>query len=142
MGFRNNAIATIWKVKESNGENRFRDVQISTSRKNRKTGEYESDFSGFVRFVGNAMTGVEALKEKDRIVLKNVDVSRKYDKEKKKEFVHFIVFDWEPYSNKTNSQKNQSDQDNQSETMSVNGNPELNIAHESEEDDEDGPPFM
>lgn len=104
MGFKNSAVATIWKIKDSDGENRFRDVQISTSRKNKKTGEFESDFSGYVRFVANAVVGVENLKEKDRIVLKNVDVSRKYDKKKGKEFVNFTVFEWEMAEKKSSNQ--------------------------------------
>lgn len=95
MGFKNGAIATVWKVKEADGESKFRDVQISTSKRNKRTGEYISDFSGYVRFVANAVAGVENLKEKDRIILKNTDVSRKYDKDKNKEFVNFTVFEWE-----------------------------------------------
>lgn len=95
MGFRNNAIATVWKIKESDGESKFRDVQISTSKRNKKTGDYESDFSGYVRFVAKAVAGVENLKEKDRIILKNVDVSRRYDKERGREFINFTVFEWE-----------------------------------------------
>lgn len=107
MGFKNSAIATIWKIKDTDGENIFRDVQISTSRKNKKTGEYESDFSGYVRFVANAVTGVEGLKEKDRIVLKNVDVSRRYDKKKGREFVNFTVYEWERMENRSNNQDDQ-----------------------------------
>lgn len=95
MGFKNGTVATVWKVKDSDGDNRFRDVQISTSKRNKKSGEYESDFSGYVRFVANAVAGVERLKEKDRIILKNVDVSRRHDKKKGKEFVNFTVFEWE-----------------------------------------------
>ena len=107
MGFKNSAIATIWKIKDIDGENIFRDVQISTSRKNKKTGEYESDFSGYVRFVANAVVGVESLKEKDRIVLKNVDVSRRYDKKKGREFVNFTVYEWERMENRSNNQDDQ-----------------------------------
>jgi hypothetical protein len=134
MGFRNNAIATVWKVKDSDGESRFRDVQISTSRKDKKTGEHKSDFSGYVRFVAKAVVGVESLKEKDRIVLKNVDVGRKYDKDKGKEFVNFTVLEWERVENRYN---NQEDQDQIiPETLECQGK---NIFPEPEDVDE--PPF-
>ena len=51
------------------------------SRKNKNTGEYETDFSGYVGFVGTVAAKKAAqLKEKDRIRLGDVDVTTKYDK--------------------------------------------------------------
>lgn len=136
MGFKNSAVATVWKIKDSDGENRFRDVQISTSRRNKKTGEYESDFSGYVRFVANAVAGVEDLKEKDRIILKNVDVSRRYDKKKRKEFVNFTVFGWE---RATNTDNNEEDQYTSTETTTIEDEQRGIITREPEDSDE--PPF-
>ena len=51
MGFRNGGYATVWSV-ESTRPNVTK-VRLSTSRKNKQTGEYEQDFSGFCNFVGN-----------------------------------------------------------------------------------------
>lgn len=94
MGFRNDAYATVWQV---DGKSRTMTVvRITTSRKDRDTGTYVQDFSGYVAFVGadNAAKALE-LHEKDRIKLGHVDVSAKYDKEKKREFVNYTCFGFE-----------------------------------------------
>lgn len=52
MGFRNGAYATIWEVKPVSDTNTK--ARISVSRKNKQTGQYETDFSGFVEFIGTA----------------------------------------------------------------------------------------
>ena len=52
MGFRTGSYATIWSV-ESATDTRTK-ARISISRKNKQTGEYDTDFSGFVDFIGTA----------------------------------------------------------------------------------------
>lgn len=47
-------------VMEPGKTDRYQQVRLSTSRKNKKTGQFEQDFSGFCRFIGNAN---EAAKE-------------------------------------------------------------------------------
>ena len=94
MGFHNDGYATVWQV---DGKSRtMTTVRLTTSKKDRDTGTYVQDFSGFVAFVGadNAAKALE-LHEKDRIKLGYVDVSTKYDKEKKKEFVNYTCFGFE-----------------------------------------------
>ena len=71
-------------------------VRLSISRKNRDTGEYEDEFSGFCMFIGEARAKAEKLKERDRIRLGDVDVTRRYDREKNKEYYTFKVFSFEP----------------------------------------------
>lgn len=78
MGFRTGAYAKVWEVKP------FSDtsvkLRLSVSRKNKQTGEYEQDFSGYVNAVGTAAAKKAAcLKEGDRIKLGDVDVTTKYD---------------------------------------------------------------
>lgn len=92
MGFKKDAYATCWSVKEGKG-NSLR-VRLSVSRKN-KEGEYEQDFSGFCTFIGTAKVKAERLKPKDRIKLGDVDVSTWYNKEKGVEYVTYKVFDFE-----------------------------------------------
>ena len=92
MGFRTGSYASIWSVEEQGKVVRAR---ISTSRKNKDTGAYEQDFSGFVTFVGTARAKAAKLREKDRIVLGDIDVTTKYDKERGKEYVNYTVFDFE-----------------------------------------------
>lgn len=60
------------------------------------TGEYETDFSGFVSFLGSAAARKAAgLKERDRIRLGDVDVNNRYDKEKQITYTNFNVFSFE-----------------------------------------------
>lgn len=80
MGFRTGSYATIWTV-ESASDTRTK-ARISISRKNKQTGEYDTDFSGFVDFIGTAAARKAlSLKEKDRIKLGDVDVTNNYSKE-------------------------------------------------------------
>lgn len=110
MGFRTGAFARIWEVKP------FSDtsvkLRLSVSRKNKQTGEYEQDFSGYVNAVGTAAAKKAAcLKEGDRIKLGDVDVTTKYDGEKKVTYTNFKLFSFEldgdppaPKSNNTEPQ--------------------------------------
>lgn len=82
MGFRKDAWATCWGVEVKSDT--LTQVRISTSRKDKQTDEYVQDFSGFVAFVGTAAAKkAAALKEKDRIKLGDVEVTTKYDGDKK-----------------------------------------------------------
>lgn len=103
MGFRNNCYASIWSV-EPKGT--WTKVRLSTSRKNRDTGEYEQDFSGFVSFVGNANAKAQQLKERDRIRLGDVDVTTRYDKEKNREYVNYTCFSFEMADAQNNNRNN------------------------------------
>lgn len=94
MGFRKDAFATVWSSEVVSDT--MTKVRLSTSRKNKQTGEYENDFSGFVSFVGTAAAKkAAALKEKDRIKLGDVDVTNRYDKEKNVTYTNFKVFSFE-----------------------------------------------
>lgn len=93
MGFRKDGYATIWEVKQGNGN--YSDVRLSTSRKNKQTDEYVTDFSGFVRFVGTAHQNAGSLKEKDRIKIGDCEVTNSYDKEKKITYTNYAVFSFE-----------------------------------------------
>lgn len=94
MGFRKDAYCTVWSVEPVS------DVQtkarISISRKDKQTGEYTEDFSGFVSFFGTAAAKKAAtLKERDRIKLGDVDVRSKYDKAKNITYYNFNVYSFE-----------------------------------------------
>lgn len=94
MGFRKDAYCTIWSVEPVS------DVQtkarISISRKDKQTGEYTEDFSGFISFFGTAVAKKAAiLKERDRIKLGDVDVRSKYDKAKNITYYNFNVYSFE-----------------------------------------------
>lgn len=103
MGFRNGAYATVWEVESiTNGLTKGR---ISINRKNKQTGEYEQDFSGYITFVGSACANnALALKEKDRIRLGDCDLSTKYDKDKKTTYYTPKVFSFELVSSESKPQ--------------------------------------
>lgn len=94
MGFKNGTYATIWTV-EPKSET-ITKARISISRKNKTTGQYDTDFSGFVTFMGSAVARKAAsLKERDRIRLGDVDVSNYFNKEKNITYTDFKVFSFD-----------------------------------------------
>ena len=67
--------------------------------------EYEQDFSGFVLAIGTAAAKKAAcLKEGERIKLGDVDVTTKYDKEKKVTYTNFKMFSFEVEGDESSSQ--------------------------------------
>jgi hypothetical protein len=100
MGFKNNCYATCWTDKQTekvlNIFERHAEVQITTSKK-KQDGTYETDFSGRVRFVGKSFEKIRRvdLREKDRLKFLEVEACNRYDKEKKRSYDTFIVWDFE-----------------------------------------------
>lgn len=94
MGFRTGAFAKVWEVKPMSDTSTK--VRMSVSRKNKKTDQYEQEFSGFVMAIGTAAASKALkLKEGDRIKLGDVDVTTKYDAEKKITYTNFKMFSFE-----------------------------------------------
>lgn len=95
MGFcQDRSYMTVWSV-EPSATGKTTKVRLSSSKKNKQTGEYEQDFSGYCTFIGDANTRAATLREKDRIRLKECDVETRYDKTAKREYVNFKVFSFE-----------------------------------------------
>lgn len=98
MGFRKDAYAKVWEIKP-NENGKTTSVRLSTSKKNKDTGEYEQDFSGICFFIGKAnIKARQQLSVKDRIRLTECDVTTDYNKETKENKVFFKVWDFEPAS--------------------------------------------
>lgn len=95
MGFRNGAYAKVWSVEEKSPT--MAKVNISVSKKNKQTGEYETEFSGFVDFVGT-MNSAKAMKlsRGDRVKLGDVDVVTVRDEKRGAYFTNYKVFSFEP----------------------------------------------
>lgn len=109
MGFRKDSYATVWSVEAKTPS--VTKVRISISKKNKQTGEYEQDFSGFVNFCGTAASNALKLHEKDRIKLGDVDVTTWYNKEKKIEYTNYACFSFD-MADSTFQQQTQPDDQN------------------------------
>lgn len=88
--FSTGSFAKIW---ESTDKGNYHECKLSTSVKNRQTGEYETDFQGFVRFVGKAHGQMPLPNQ--RIKITSCGVTRRYDKTAKREYTNFLVFEYE-----------------------------------------------
>lgn len=89
MGFRNNAYATVWESKPGKGN--YNDIKLQISKK-KQNGEYETEFSGWVRFVGEAKN-LGLMAEKTRIQIRSCDITNYYNKEKNQMFWNPVVFE-------------------------------------------------
>ena len=95
-GFTNNSYAKVWDIRQVEGKNAY-DVRITISRKMKESNEYRDEFSGFVRFYGEAYKQAAAkLQKGDRIKLLSVGVENTYNKDTKETRYYFKVFAWEP----------------------------------------------
>lgn len=106
MGFRQDArFVKVWEIEDKGN---YHVVSLSTSKKNRDTDKYETDFnSKFVRFIGAAHTEAANLKAGDSIKLGSCEVTNHYDKEKKVEYTNYLVYSFEK-ENGGNSNNNNS----------------------------------
>ena len=94
--FQDGKYAKIWKIyPKEKTEQRYTDVQLSTSKKGQKKGEYITDFSDNARLIGEAHTKAANLEANDRIKITSCGVSNFYNKEKGKKFYTFCIFDFE-----------------------------------------------
>lgn len=111
--------AKMWSIKFNQ---KYADVRISISRKNKQTNEYETEFARYVRFIGHAyqrlcniyptLNFVQTTNQNGDVIceapknnggkanpptirLRNVDVTNKYDKEKKTEYVNCLVYEFD-----------------------------------------------
>lgn len=107
MGFRQDArFVKVWEV-ENKGN--YHVVSLSTSKKNKETNEYETDFSNkFVRFIGTAHTLAADLKKGDVIKLGSCEVTNKYDKGKNTTYTNYLVYSFEKEGSNSSSNANQS----------------------------------
>lgn len=85
--------AKIWEIKEI--KDKYSEIRISTSVKNKETEKYEQDFGGFVRMVGQAHQQMQYLSAEDRFKIIRCGVTNRYDKENKKTYTNYVIFEIE-----------------------------------------------
>ena len=66
MGFHTGAYATVWEITETGSK--FSKIRISTSRKDKESDEYVTDFNGFVSMVGDANKNINLISDASRSV--------------------------------------------------------------------------
>ena len=118
MGFRTGAWAKVWSVEPFN--DKITKARISVGKKNQQTGQYDTEFSGFVSFIGtSAATKAAKLnpgQSGESIQLGDVDVTTVYDPETKRtKYINYNI-----YSFKTN-QEVESAQNNNGSNNAGNG---------------------
>jgi hypothetical protein len=90
--------AKVWKIEDMG---KYAQVQFSTSRKDKKSGEYLNSSWSYVNFVGDAYKKIGELSEGDRILIKSGNISKEpymnTNNEKSwPKYPKLAVFDWEP----------------------------------------------
>lgn len=126
MGFRTGAWAKVWEVED---KGKYLVVSMSTSKKDKETGQYETDWSNkFVRFVGEAAKA--DIKPNDRIKIGDCDVTSHYDKEKKITYTNYVVFSFEigDDDKPKNTKASKKDEEFMKVPDTVDGNEELPFA--------------
>lgn len=119
--FANGSYATIWEVRKV--EANYADVQISTSKK--VNGNYEQDFGGIVRFVGEAKNIVSGKKAKDRIKILECGITNKYVKDKNVTYWNPVVFKCEDANSNSGTKTNAKPETSKADDEPVDMNDDL-----------------
>lgn len=86
----------VWKIED---KGKYKEVEMSSSRKDKRTDEYVSSSWRYVRFVGNANEKAEKLERGDRITNVSFVMDREpYEKDGEKVYPNsprFVVFDFD-----------------------------------------------
>jgi ribosomal protein S17 len=105
MGFKQDQrFAKIWEIEDKGN---YHVVSLSTSKKNKETDKYETDFScKFVRLVGTAHKDAFNLKVGDSIKIGSCEVTNKYDKEKATTYTNYVIYSFEKEENNSSNNNN------------------------------------
>lgn len=89
-----NKNVSIWRFEDKGS---YGLVDFSSSRRNKETEKYETDFSAkFARIVGTALEKLRAMPDAKRVKLVTLDLNTRYDKENKKVYNNYTVLDIDP----------------------------------------------
>lgn len=146
MGFRQadsegrGGYARIWSIEDRGN---YSVAKISTSKKHRDDGGYETDFQdGFVRLIGSAHTKAQDLNIPDNkgvsIQITSCEVTTTYDAETKKGYTNYAIFSFEiPNGNSSRDNASSSGSKKHSKSKSKSET----ASKEPVDDDDDELPF-
>lgn len=89
--FANGYYAKIWEIKKI--ADKYSDIRISISVKDKNTDRYDQTFGGYVRLVGQAHEQMKYLSEGDKFKIVRCGVKNHYDKDKKTTYWDPVVFE-------------------------------------------------
>lgn len=92
MGFGNGKIAKIWEL---NAKEKYYEIKLSTSKKDKATNEYKQDFRSYVRFIGKANEKAKTLTGREMIKLIDTECTNNYDKDKNTTYTNYLCYDFE-----------------------------------------------
>lgn len=107
----------IWKLEDKGN---YHVAQMSTSKKNNETGEYEKDWSdNFVRLVGTAHNQAKTLDISKNVRIGRCGVSNNYNKEKNITYTNYVIFNFEDENSSSGNGGNQKSQKSKDDFMDV-----------------------
>ena len=149
MGFREGAYATVWEI--SKQEETYSRIRLSTSRKDKRTDEFVTDFNGYVTLLGDAHKKIDRIaaaledNERCRIRLGAGDVSNRYDKDQEKQWYNIALFDFELVSSSSDTTekkpKTSKKSSKKAPTKAKKKEVEPPLLDEDEYEDDDSLPF-
>jgi hypothetical protein len=105
MGFGTGKFSKIWSLEDKGN---YHIAEMSTSKKNKDTDQYETDWSNkFVRLVGNAHSQAKSLDISKSVKIGSCEVTNHYDKEKSKEYTNYVIFGFEDTDSNVSNSKPQ-----------------------------------
>lgn len=94
VGFCNGSYATVWEKRPSRS-GKTTSLRITVSSKDRVSDAYKDVFQGWVTAASTAHEKAAKLGERERIRLKDCNVTNTYDKEKNENKTFFTIYDLE-----------------------------------------------
>lgn len=114
MGLHNGCWAKVWEVKPGEKNTILR---VSISRKDKNTGNYVDDFTGYLKLVGEAQKMSGELLVADRIKIGSCDVSTRYEKDTKKTYVNYTIFSIDEIHHKKDRDADQASNDTNADVL-------------------------
>lgn len=115
--FSTGSYAHIWKLEDKCN---YHVAQMSTSKKNNETGEYEKDWNdSFVRLVGTAHNQAKTLDTSKNVRIGRCGVSNNYNKEKNTTYTNYVIFNFEDENSNSGGSNTQKPQKSKDDFMDV-----------------------